>query len=105
MIRAPLKRGLSAREQFIAGKRELLTTPFETFEHNTRDLLNRILGDGGFDAARDLAALMVNRWPHGYAYAYDAETDRVVFEPSRWPEEKQHWERASKPLGLSGDYS
>ena len=99
MVRAPLKPGISARDQFFAGKRELLTTPFETFERNTRDLLNRVLGDGGFDAARDLAALTVNRWPHGYAYAYDAETDRVVFEPSQWPEEKQHWKRASRPFG------
>ena len=99
MIRAPLQPGVSAREQFIAGKRELLATPFETFERNTRDLLNRVLGDGGFDAARDLAALTVNRWPHGYAYAYDAQSDRVVFEPSQWPEEKRHWRRASQPFG------
>ena len=99
MIRAPLQPGLSAREQFAAGKRELLATPFETFERNTRHLLNRLLGNGGFDAARDIAALTVNRWPHGYAYAYDAETDRVVFEPSQWPQDKRHWQRASRPFG------
>ena len=99
MIRAPLQPGLSAREQFLAGKRELLAMPFETFERNTRDLLNRLLGDGGFDAARDIAALTVNRWPHGYAYGYDPETDRVAFEPSQWPEDKRHWERASQPFG------
>ena len=99
MIRAPLQPGLSAREQFLAGKRELLAMPFETFERNTRDLLNRLLGDGGFDAARDIAALTVNRWPHGYAYGYDPETDRVAFEPSQWPQDKRHWERASQPFG------
>ena len=99
MIRAPLKPGLSARDQFAAGKRELLATPFETFERNTRDLLNRLLGNGGFDAARDIAAITVNRWPHGYAYAYDTETDRVAFEPSQWPEDKRHWKRASRPFG------
>ncbi len=99
MIRAPLQPGLSAREQFIAGKRELLTMPFETFERNTRDLLNRLLGDGGFDAARDIAALTVNRWPHGYAYGYDEKTDRVAFEPSQWPEDKRHWKRASRGFG------
>ena len=99
MIRAPLEPGLSAREQFIAGKRELLGMPFATFERNTRDLLNRILGNGGFDAARDIAALTVNRWPHGYAYAYDAETERVVFEPSQWPETQRHWRQASQPFG------
>ena len=99
MIRAPLQPGLSAREQFAAGKRELLATPFETFERNTRNQLNRLLGGGGFDAARDIAALTVNRWPHGYAYAYDAATDRVVFEPSQWPEDRRHWKRASPPFG------
>ena len=99
MVRAPLQPGLSAREQFAAGKRELLATPFEAFERNTRDLLNRLLGPGGFDAARDIAALTVNRWPHGYAYAYDTQTDRVVFEPSQWPEDKRHWRRASRPFG------
>ncbi len=99
MIRAPLQPGLNAREQFLAGKRELLAMPFETFERNTRDQLNRLLGDGGFDAARDIAALTVNRWPHGYAYGYDRETDQVAFEPSQWPEEKRHWKRASQPFG------
>ena len=99
MIRAPLQPGLTAREQFAAGKRELLATPFETFERNTRDQLNRLLGPGGFDAGRDIAALTVNRWPHGYAYGYDPETDRVAFEPSQWPEGKRHWRRASQPFG------
>ncbi len=99
LIRAPLQPGLSARDQFNAGKRELLAMPFATFERNTRDLLNRVLGDGGFDAARDIAAMTVNRWPHGYAYAYDAQSDRVVFEPSQWPEDKRHWKRASRRFG------
>lgn len=99
MIRAPLQPGLSAREQFRAGQRELLAMPFETFERSTRDQLNRLLGEGGFDAARDIAALTVNRWPHGYAYGYDPETDRVAFEPSQWPEDKRHWKRASQPFG------
>ena len=99
MIRAPLQPGLSAREQFAAGKRELLATPFETFERKTRDQLNRLLGGGGFDAARDIAAITVNRWPHGYAYAYDAETDRVVFEPSQWPEGRASGRKAEPVAG------
>jgi spermidine dehydrogenase len=33
-----------------------------------RDELTRILGPGGFDADRDIAAITVNRWGHGYAY-------------------------------------
>lgn len=26
---------------------------------------------GGFKADRDIAAIIVNRWPHGYAYEYN----------------------------------
>jgi spermidine dehydrogenase len=38
------------------------------------------LGAGGFDAEKDIAAITVNRWPHGYAYEYNA-----LFDPD-WPE-------------------
>jgi spermidine dehydrogenase len=49
---------------------------FETIERNTREQLQRMLGEGGFDAARDIAAITVNRWAHGYAYEYDSYSDR-----------------------------
>jgi spermidine dehydrogenase len=71
MLRTPCKPGLSARDQQRAGHEELLTTTFETFERNIRDQLGRVLGAGGFDPARDIAAITVNRWPHGYAYEYN----------------------------------
>lgn len=99
LTRIPGAPGLSALEQFNAGKRELLATSFETFERNTRDQLQRLLGPGGFDAARDIAGITVNRWPHGYAYGYDPETDRIAFDPDSWPEEKQVWRHASRPFG------
>jgi spermidine dehydrogenase len=41
---------------------------FADFETNARDELTRMLGAGGFDASRDIAAITVNRWSHGYAY-------------------------------------
>ena len=97
--RVPGKPGASAREQFDAGKRELLATSFETFERNIRDQLFRILAPGGFDAARDIAAITVNRWPHGYAYGYDPETDRIAFQLDSWPEGKRHWVTGSRPFG------
>jgi spermidine dehydrogenase len=92
----------SAREQFAAGMRDLLATSFETFERSIRDQLARILGPGGFDAARDIAAITVNRWPHGYAYGYDPESDKIAFEPDTWPEGKRHWETGSQPFGNIG---
>ncbi|MDG1709295.1 MAG: hypothetical protein P8H03_11070, partial [Emcibacteraceae bacterium] len=75
MWRTPAEPGLNEREQHIAGRTELLTTPFSTFEHNIRDQLNRALGAGGFDAARDIAGIAVNRWPHGYAPEYNSLID------------------------------
>ncbi|MGI9262805.1 MAG: NAD(P)-binding protein [Woeseiaceae bacterium] len=92
----------SAREQFNAGKRDLLETSFETFERNIRDELNRILGEGGFDSARDVAGITVNRWPHGYAYTHDPATDQIAWLPSTWPPEIRHWEHASVPFGNIG---
>ena len=48
---------------------------FATFERNVRDQLARMLGAGGFDAARDIRAITVNRWPHGYTYQYNSLWD------------------------------
>lgn len=75
MTRAPARPGLSEREQHKAGRAELLTTPFSTFERNIRSQLNRALGSGGFDAANDIAGIAVNRWPHGYAPEYNSLID------------------------------
>jgi spermidine dehydrogenase len=99
MDRIPGQPGLSARDQFAAGKRELLRTPFETFERNVRAQLGGILGGAGFDPARDIAAITVNRWPHGYAYGYDPAADRIAFEPAHWPAEKRYWRKASERFG------
>ncbi len=71
MVRTPCKAGLSEHEQNRAGREELLATSFETFERNIRDQLSRTLKGGGFDPARDITAITVNRWPHGYAPEYN----------------------------------
>jgi spermidine dehydrogenase len=75
MMRTPCRPGLPAREQHRAGRLELFTTTFDTFERNVREQLTRMFGAGGFDAARDMLALTVNRWPHGYAYQYNSLWD------------------------------
>jgi len=59
--------GLAPREQWKASRTELEQIPFETFERNVREQLDRVLGPGGFDAERDIAGIIVNRWGHGYA--------------------------------------
>jgi spermidine dehydrogenase len=71
MVRTPCKPGLSEHDQNKAGRAELMGTPFEVFERNIREQLGRTLGPGGFDPARDITAITVNRWPHGYAPEYN----------------------------------
>jgi len=75
MERTPAKYGLPEREQHKVGRAELLATPFETFERNIRDQLGRTLSGGGFDPARDIEGIAVNRWPHGYAAEYNSLID------------------------------
>jgi spermidine dehydrogenase len=60
--------GLTMREQYRAGRARLYATSFADFEREIRDELGRMLGPAGFDFDRDVAAITVNRWPHGYAY-------------------------------------
>ncbi|HEY2634701.1 MAG TPA: hypothetical protein VGI51_08250, partial [Steroidobacteraceae bacterium] len=60
--------GLNMREQYRAGRARLYGMSFADFEREIRDELGRMLGSAGFDFDRDVAAITVNRWPHGYAY-------------------------------------
>lgn len=83
LSRAPCKPGLPARQQHKIGRYELLATTFETFERNIRDQMARTLKDGGFDPARDIEAITVNRWPHGYGYEYNP-----LFDPD-WPDDQR----------------
>ena len=83
MLRTPCKPGLPARNQYRWGHTELYQTPYATFERNIRDQLGRMLGPQGFDPARDIAAITVNRWTHGYAYEYT-----TLWDPDFAPEER-----------------
>jgi spermidine dehydrogenase len=76
MVRTPASSGLPEYGQNRAGRMELLRTPFETFERNIRDQLARSLGPAGFDPARDIEGIAVNRWPHGYAPEYNSLWDK-----------------------------
>jgi spermidine dehydrogenase len=61
-------RGLNMRQQYRAGRARLYAMSFADFEREIRDELGRMLGSAGFDFDRDVTAITVNRWPHGYAY-------------------------------------
>ncbi len=91
--RVPLAPGLPARDQFRAGRTELLATTFETYERNIREQLGRALGGGGFDPARDIEAITVNRWPHGYAAGSNS-----LYDPE-WSDEEVPWIVGRKRYG------
>lgn len=85
--RTPCKPGLPAREQQRAGRTELLGTEYATYERQVREQLARIFGAGGFDPVRDIAAITVNRWSHGYAYEYNSLWD-PIWKPGTAPNER-----------------
>lgn len=60
------KPGLSLQEQTIRGRTELLTTPFRSYEKMIRDQFAAMFGKAGFDAERDIAGIILNRWGHAY---------------------------------------
>jgi spermidine dehydrogenase len=93
MLRTPCKPGLARREQFRMGRYELMGTAFSVFERNIRDQLQRMLGAEGFDAARDVQGITVNRWAHGYAYEYNSLSD------PEWPSGQRPCEIGRKQFG------
>jgi len=93
MERTPCLPGLSERDQHRAGRGDLLSASFEKFERNIREQFSRVLAEGGFDPVHDIAAITVNRWPHGYAYEYN-----YLFDPE-WPEGQRPCDIARKPFG------
>ena len=52
-----------------------------------------MLGAFGFDADRDIEAITINRWSHGYAYDY-----MELYDPE-WPEGEAPHELGRKPFG------
>jgi spermidine dehydrogenase len=88
MVYVPVEPGHDARTQFIFGRAKLLAMEFADFEREVHDQLDRMLGAGGFSSVRDIAAITVNRWSHGYAYTpstlYDRDFDSIM-EAARQP--------------------
>lgn len=85
MTREPTYPGVSPQLQSRLGRWELLRTSFETIEREIRTHLGGMLGPGGFDPARDIEGIAVNRWPHGYAFA-----PNPLFDPEYGPGEAPH---------------
>ena len=76
--------GSTPATQFRIGQAKLLEMTFADFEDRIRDELDRMLGPGGFSSARDIAAITVNRWPHGYGYVGELAVRRRRLRQTCW---------------------
>jgi spermidine dehydrogenase len=58
--------GQTLAAQVARGRAELLSTPYREYERRIRQQLTAVFGGSGFDADRDVAGLVLNRWGHAY---------------------------------------
>jgi spermidine dehydrogenase len=94
MCYVPYFDNIQGPEQWRAGRRLLLETPFATFEEHVRAQLDQALSGAGFDAERDITAITVNRWSHGYAY-----NPHLLWEPDYTSDAEKPWVRGRQPFG------
>jgi spermidine dehydrogenase len=96
MAHAPAPRNdgkQTQRDLFRQGRHRLYATPFAVYEAEVKKQLTGMFGPKGFDAERDIAAITVNRWSHGYSYAYTQ-----LYDPE-WEEGQAPHELGRKPIG------
>jgi spermidine dehydrogenase len=59
-----------AATQAMANRQRLLTTPYAEYERIIRQQMTRLFGATGFDARRDIAGIVLNRWGHARVVQY-----------------------------------
>jgi spermidine dehydrogenase len=59
--------GKSAEDQGHMGRGEMISIPFHEYERQIRQQLTSMFTSTGFDASRDIAGIILNRWGHAYA--------------------------------------
>ena len=60
------KPGLPARSQGQLGRAELLSTSFADYERRIREQMTEMFAASGFDAKRDIAGIVLNRFGHAF---------------------------------------
>ncbi len=58
--------GYSTEDQGHRGRGEMLTTSFREYERRIRQQFADMFAGAGFDAQRDIAGIVLNRWGHAY---------------------------------------
>jgi spermidine dehydrogenase len=59
--------GKTAEQQGHMGRAEIISTPFRDYERQIRQQFTDMFARSGFDASRDIAGIILNRWGHAYA--------------------------------------
>jgi spermidine dehydrogenase len=59
--------GHTTEEQGHMGRAEMISTPFREYERQIRQQFSEMFARTGFDASRDIAGIILNRWGHAYA--------------------------------------
>ena len=83
----------TARDLYRLGRHSLYRTSFATYEQEVKDQLTEMFSANGFEAERDIEAITVNRWSHGYAYEYNS-----LYDPD-WEEGEAPHELGRAPIG------
>jgi len=59
--------GHSTEDQGHLGRGEMISIPFREYERQIRQQFTEMFARTGFDASRDIAGIILNRWGHAYA--------------------------------------
>lgn len=84
---------LTLKERLRASRSKMLSLTLEDYEREVRSVLDGVFAPYGLDVKRDVLAVTVNRWPHGYSYYYMDLWD-PDFEDGAYPHQV-----ASRPFG------
>jgi spermidine dehydrogenase len=58
--------GYSTEDQGHRGRGEMMSTSFRDYERRIREQFTLMFASSGFDAKRDIAGIILNRWGHAY---------------------------------------
>ena len=94
MCYVPWMQDYDGADQWRAGRNEMLALPFESYEEKVFSQLDQALGHAGFDVERDINAITVNRWPHGYAY-----NPSLTWEPDYLVDGDKPWVKGRATFG------
>lgn len=83
----------SGRDLFRRGRHNIMASSFADYEGEIRHQLNGMFAAAGFNADRDIEAITINRWSHGYAYEY-----MDLYDPPWEPGQAPH-ELGRQPMG------